>query len=241
MTAAITTARPTDAAVPSAVPSAARRGALAMAPLLVAYIPFALVIGSAVADHGSPVAGWAGSWLIYGGSAHLATIRTLDDAGAVAAVLTGLLINTRLLVYSASLARRWQGQPRWFRFVAAGLIIDPTWAMAEKHAEDCHDLRQQRHYFLAAGLTLGVGWSSAIAVGALMGARLDWLDLEIVIPLCLLALIGAGLRAAGTRSAIVVAAAVALLTSNWPAGTSVLAAVVAGSVAGLPRTRGSKS
>jgi predicted branched-subunit amino acid permease len=38
-------------------------------------------------------------------------MRTLDDAGAVAAILTGLLINARLLVYSASLARRWAGQP----------------------------------------------------------------------------------------------------------------------------------
>ena len=85
--------------------------------------------------HGSPLAGWAGSWLIYGGSAHLATIRTLDEAGAVAAILTGLLINARLLVYSASLARRWREQPRWFRVVAAGLIIDPTWAAAERHAE----------------------------------------------------------------------------------------------------------
>ena len=233
MTAVIASAPPTEAAAPSA----ARSGALAMLPLLAAYIPFALVIGSAVADHGAPVAGWAGSWLIYGGSAHVATIRTLDDAGAVAAILTGLLINARLLVYSASLARRWHGQPRWFRFVAAGLIIDPTWAMAEKHAERCPDLRQQRHYFLAAGLTLGVGWSAAIAVGVVMGARLDWLDLEIVIPLCLLALVGAGLRAADTRSTVVVAAAVALLTSGWPAGTSVLAAVVAGSVAGLPNTR----
>ena len=74
-------------------------------------MPFALVIGSAAADHGTPLAGWAGSWLIFGGSAHLAAIRTLDDAGAVAAILTGLLINARLLVYSASLARRWAGQP----------------------------------------------------------------------------------------------------------------------------------
>ena len=39
-----------------------------------------------------------------------------------------------------------------------------------------------------------------------MGARLDWLDLEIVIPLCLLGLVGAGLRAAGARSVILVAA-----------------------------------
>jgi predicted branched-subunit amino acid permease len=209
--------------------------------MLAGLFPFALVIGSAVAAHGSPLAGWAGSWLIYGGSAHLATIRTLDDSGAVAAILTGLLIHARLLVYSASLARRWSEQPRWFRVVAAGMIIDPTWAAAERHAEECTDPRQQRQFFIAAGLTLGAGWSAAIAVGALMGARLDWLDLEIVIPLCLLGLVGAGLRAPGARSVIVVAAVAALVTTTLPAGTGLLVAVVAGCAVGLASDRRSRS
>jgi predicted branched-subunit amino acid permease len=229
----------TVAAVPSR--SAARDGALAMLPLLAGLTPFALVIGSAVAAHGSPLAGWTGSWLIYGGSAHLATLRTLDSAGAMAAILTGLLINARLLVYSASLARRWGEQPRWFRVVAAGLIIDPTWAAADRHADQCTDPRQQRQFFIAAGLTLGAGWSAAIAVGALMGARLDGLDLEIAVPLCLLGLVGPRLRSAGARSVIVVATITAFITTSWPAGTGMLVAVVAGCVAGLSSDRRSRS
>jgi predicted branched-subunit amino acid permease len=225
----------------SDVRSAARSGALAMLPLLASYIPFALVIGSTAADHGAALAGWAGSLLIFGGSAHLAAIRTLDQGGPLAAILTGLLVNARLLVYSTSLARRWSEQPRWFRLAAAGLIIDPTWVAAERHAGRCPDLHQQRRYFLAAGLTLGAGWSGAMALGALMGARLDWLDLQIFIPLCLLGLVGAGLRAAGARSVMVVAAAVALLTASWPAGTGLLAAIVAGCAIGLANDKRSRS
>lgn len=224
-----------------AAPSAARSGAMAMIPLLAAFIPFGLVIGSAAADQGEPLAGWAGSWLIYGGSAHLATIRTLETAGPVAAIVTGLLVNARLLVYSASLAQHWREQPRWFRVAAAGLIIDPTWAAADKHAGHCTDPRAQRRYFIAAGLTLGLGWSGAIAAGALVGARLDWLDLEIVVPLCLLGLVGAGLRASGARSVIVVAAATALLTAGWPAGTGLLMAVAAGCAAGMASERRTRS
>jgi predicted branched-subunit amino acid permease len=204
-----------------------------MLPLLAGYCPFALVIGAAIAAHGDRLAGWAGSWLIYGGSAHLAAIRTLDSAGPVIAVLTGLLINARLIIYSASLARRWPRQPRWFRFVAAGLIIDPTWALAEKHGEHCADLAAQRRYFVAAGLTLGLGWSGTIAVGVLAGGHLAWLDLDIVVPLCLLGLVGAGLRTRGARAVIVVAAAVAVLTAGWPAGSGLLAAVAAGTLTGL--------
>jgi predicted branched-subunit amino acid permease len=215
----------------------ARSGALAMLPLLPAYIPFALVIGSAATDHGAPLAGWAGSWLIYGGSAHLAAIRTLDHAGAVAAVVTALLINARLLVYSASLARRWSGQPRWFRIVAAPMIVDPTWVAAERNAEVTTDLREQRRYFVAAGLTLGVAWSGGIAVGVVLGARLDWLHLGIAIPLCLVGLVGPGIAAAGTRSVVAVAAAVALVTADWPAGTGLLLAVAAGGATGVLNDR----
>ena len=47
--------------------SPGREGALAIVPLVVAYVPFALVIGAAAAERGAPVAGWAGSWLILGG------------------------------------------------------------------------------------------------------------------------------------------------------------------------------
>jgi len=212
-----------------------RAGILEMLPLLAGYVPFALVIGSIVAEHGDPLAGWAGSWLIFGGSAHLAAIRTLDDAGPVVAIFTGLLINARLLVYSASLARRWSDQPLWFRFAGAALIIDPTWAAAQQQPE--LGPRRDRGYFVAAGLTLGAGWTIAIAAGAVLGTQLDGLDLDIVIPLCLLGLVGAGLRAAGSRPVVVVAATVALLTTGWPAGTGLLAAIGAGCAAGLANDR----
>jgi predicted branched-subunit amino acid permease len=234
------TTEPASATADVTTFAAARRGALVSLPLLAGYIPFALVIGSIAAVHGGPVEGWAGGWLIFGGSAHLAAMRTLDQAGAVAAILTGLLINARLVVYSASLARRWTNQPTWFRVVAAGLIIDPTWAVAEPHAAQTDNLHEQRGYFLGVGLTLAVGWTTTIAIGAVIGARLDSVDLSIVIPLCLVALVGAGLRDAGSRSVIVVAAAVALITANWPNGTGLLVAVLAGCATGIAYERRSR-
>jgi predicted branched-subunit amino acid permease len=208
-----------------------------MIPLVAAYVPFALVIGAAAARSAAPAAGWAGSWLIYGGSAHLAAMRTLDEAGPLLAIATGLLINTRLLVYSAGLSRMWSEQPRWFRVAAAALIIDPTFALAERHAAECSDAREQRRYFVAAGLTLGVGWSTAIAVGMLAGSRLGHVDIAVVVPLCLLALIGDGLAKSASRPVVVAAAGVALLCASLPAGLGLLAAIAAGCAAGLASDR----
>ncbi len=213
--------------------SAVRAGVMTMLPLVAAYAPFALIVGATIAEHGEPWAGWIGSWLIFGGTAHIATLHTLDDAGAVVAILTGLLINTRLVVYSASLARRWTDQPRWFKLLAAGMIIDPTWALGERHAAATPDLRTQRRYFLAIGLTLGTGWSIVMAIGILARARLNWLDLDVVVPLCLLAIVGPGLRVSASRAVMVVAAGTALATAHFPDGTGLLLSVVAGAGAGL--------
>ncbi len=209
----------------------ARAGVVAMVPFVLGYAPFALVIGAAVAKSGDPLAGWSGSWLIYGGSAHLAVLRSLD-AGLLVAVASGLLINARLLAYSASLARRWHDQPLWFRVVAAALVIDPTWAAAERHAAAGASDAAQRRFFLAAGAVLGVGWSTLIAVGVVAGGRLDAVDLEVVVPLCLAALVGPALRDAANRVPVIAAGSVAVLTSRWPSGIALLLAIAAGGLVG---------
>lgn len=207
---------------------AVRAGIASMLPLVVAYIPFALVIGTVLSDHGSLPLGLVGTWTIFGGSAHLATVRTFAGAGAVAAILTGLLVNARLLVYSAGLARHWRDQPAWYRLAAAALVIDPTWAAAEQHASEAPDPATQRRRFLAAGITLGVGFSATVAVGMLLGSRLPTSELSIAVPLCLLSMIGPALRRRRDLRVVVVAAAVAVVAGGLPWGTGLLLATAAG-------------
>lgn len=224
---------PADAAAGAQAATAGpvRAGIASMAPLVVAYVPFALVIGTVLADHGGLALGLVGTWTIFGGSAHLATVRTFANAGATVAVLTGLLVNARLFVYSAGLAHHWRRQPVWFRLAAAALVIDPTWAAAERHASDRPDPVAQRRQFLAAGITLGVGFSTTVAVGMLLGNRLPTGELTFAVPLCLVALVGPSLRQRTDLRVVVVAATVALLTQSLPWGTGLLVATAAGCVA----------
>jgi predicted branched-subunit amino acid permease len=226
-------ARPVNDLRPSRRRPPGRDGVVAMAPLVLAFAPFALVIGSSVASLDDPVAGWAGSWLIFGGSAHLAAVHGLLDGAPVLAVLTGLLVQVRLLVYGASVAPRWREQPRWFRAVAPALLIDPTWALADRHDQPDRSLVEQRRFFLAAGLTLGVAWSAMIAAGAVIGDRLPDVGLDLAAPLCLLALVGVRLRERRHRWAAISAAVVALVTSGWAAGTGMVVAIGAGCVAAV--------
>ena len=60
----------------SEVVSAARAGVTAIAPLVIGFAPFALVVGATIGAASNHEAGIAGSWLIYGGSAQIATVRS---------------------------------------------------------------------------------------------------------------------------------------------------------------------
>jgi predicted branched-subunit amino acid permease len=215
-------------------------GVRSMAPMLLAYSPYALVIGSAVARIDDPLAGWSGSWIIYGGSAHLAALKGISDGAFATAIAVALLVNLRLLVYSASIAPRWREQPVWFRVVGAAFLIDPTWALAEQHAATGASAESQRRFFLGAGITLGIWWVALIGVGAVIGDRLPHVGLELVAPICLMSLIGPRIRNRSNRWAAVAAAGTALIASRAPAGTGLMLAIVAGCVAAQAAERWSK-
>jgi predicted branched-subunit amino acid permease len=207
---------------------AARDGALAIAPFIIGFAPFALVIGATVAASSHEEAGFAASWVVYGGSAQLALQRTLESGGAVLAAVAAILINTRLAVYSASLARQWSGQPRWFRIGAAPLVVDPVFAVAERNGLATTSLRAQRAHYFGAALSLFVAWSVLITIGLVAGNQLSGIGLEVAAPLCLLALVGPKLKDPRGRAVALAAAAIAVLGRGLPSGTAILAAIAGG-------------
>jgi predicted branched-subunit amino acid permease len=216
----------------SEVTQAARSGVIEIAPLVVGFAPFALVVGTTIGASANKGAGIAGSWLIYGGSAQIATARTLESGGAVIAVLTALLINTRLLVYSASLSQMWHDQPRWFRVTAAPMIVDPVWAVAHARAQQPASAREIRAHYYAAAITLFLAWSALIVVGVMLGSRLDTPALAVAAPLCLLALAAPRLKDSHSRTVVIAAAAGAVVARSLPSGLPIFVAILVGCVAG---------
>jgi predicted branched-subunit amino acid permease len=214
-----------------------RRGAAATVPILAGYAPFALLVGTAAAASPDAVAGSAASLLLFGGSAQLTVSHLLGEGAAlVTIVATGLLIQARLIVYSASLAPHWRDRPRWWRVAAAATVIDPSWAMAQRrHTEGGSD-EATRAYYVGAATSLLAGWTAIVTIGVVLGARLPAsATLDVVAPLALLSLVVGQLDDAGARTAAAVAVAVALAGSGLPAGVPVLLAMAAGAAAGAVR------
>jgi len=216
-------------------------GARAMAPWLVGIVPYGLVIGVSAARADIPtLAGWLTAPLVYSGSAQVATIELLDAGAApLVVVAAALVINLRLVLYSATMAPHWQGTPRWWRALAAYLLVDPSLAVGVdgyRHATDRG--RGHLHYFGGAAL-LWVVWLAAIGIGATAGTRLPAaLRLDFVIPLFLAGEVAARLDDHATRWAVAVAVVVAVGAVSAPLHAGVMLAIAAGVGAGL-RTQGS--
>ena len=131
------------------------------------------------------------------------------------------------------MARHWRGTPRWWQFVAAYLLIDPSFAVGLDGYERLG--RGRAHaYYLGGAVLLWVSWLAAIGAGAIVGAGWPaWLHLDFVIPLYLVGQAISKLANPAQRRAILAAATVALLALSAPLQLGVALAIAAGVTAGL--------
>ena len=210
-------------------------GMRAMVPWLIGVTPFGLVIGVSAAQADVPtLAGWLTGPLIFAGSAQVATIQMLDAGAAPGAVIvTAMVINLRLILYSGAMATYWRGMPLWWRLLGGYLLIDPSFVVGVERYGQEPDRRRGHAHYLGGALVLWACWLAAIGVGATAGARLpDWLRLEFLIPLFLIGEVVPKLRQVATRRAALAAAAVAVACLSVPMHLGIAIGIVAGMAAG---------
>ena len=215
-------------------------GVRAMAPMLVVYAPFGLLVGAAVAASDSPVAAWLSTWTIYGGAAHLAVLDVLHNGtGVLGAAVVGLLINARMVAYAASLAPHWRTASARSRVAAAGMLTDATWGLTVNHPSD--SAAGRRRFYFGAGFTLWLGWPAFVTVGVLLGRWVQHVPVATLLPAMTLgALVVPQLRTRPGLAAGTAATGVAAVTSGLDGGLAlVLAAAAGASAAGLVHWRAS--
>ena len=161
-------------------------------PLILAYTPFGLALGATpAATHLPPLIAWSSSPLLFGGAAQLLAVQLLDThANPVVVVLAALVVNARMLLYSAALAPHTAAWPARRRWLGAYLLADPVYALANNRFHGPHrgSARDRWRYHLTVGLTLWTAWLTLTAAGVLLGRVLPtslptslgtWLHLDL--------------------------------------------------------------
>jgi 4-azaleucine resistance transporter AzlC len=161
-----------------------------VAVLFLPALPFALLFGVMVVESGVPqLLGWASSIIMFGGAAQMTLITLIGEGAAVsAAVTTTLIVTARHILYSVTLAPRFQGQPAWFRWLGPYVLIDQVFALTQvKELSDDVDFRC---YYLAAGFMFWGLWVSFTGLGIILAPIIpETLGIDIAIPLLFLGLL----------------------------------------------------
>jgi predicted branched-subunit amino acid permease len=203
-----------------------------MVPLAIGVVPYALVIGVTAAESDVDLLGaWAGSFLILAGAAQLATIELLDAGAApVVAILTGLVINARLVMYSAGLAPWFRDESPTRRALMAAFVVDQTY-LVSTHRFPRGDLgpRERRAFFLGGALLLASIWVASQTAAVLVGTGLpESLSLEVAAPLALVGLLAKSVTSRPAVVAASVGTVAAVAAVAMPFHSALLVAALAG-------------
>jgi len=184
-------------------------GVRAAAPIGVAAFAFGVSFGVLARSAGmGRLAPVVMSLTTFAGSAQFAAASILAAGGGVAAaVAAAVLLNLRYGPMGLSAASTLEG-PWWRRALTAQLVVDESWAIAQRD-----DGRIDRHLLVGAGLLLAVGWVGGTAVGVLAGdlvADPASLGLDAAFPALFLALLAGQIKGRSRLLAAIGGALIAL-------------------------------
>ncbi len=211
-------------------------GITATTPVLLGVIPFGLIAGAAAIGAGlSFLQAVAFSVVVFAGASQLAMIELLgQDATLLAVVGTALIINARMIMYSASLAPYvFDDDGRW-RGLMAYLMTDQAFALSvTRYTEGLEDVTRRRWYYLGVAAPLWVVWQICTIIGAIVGTSVPpWLPLEFAVPLTFLALLMPALRTRAHALAAAIAGSVATIGATLPYNLGLLLGAITGIGAG---------
>jgi predicted branched-subunit amino acid permease len=219
---------------PSAVERSAARefwsGVRDLAPLLFGVAPYGLVFGVLALTMSSVVFAGASQFLL----------AQLFAGGALPVVMIAAvaLVNLRHALYSASFAPYAAHLPLRWKMALSYFLTDESYAVSILRLEGGRPSPNRHWYLLGAGVTLWLGWQLATAAGIVVGAQLpSSLPLDFALPLTFIAIVVPMIRSPAGMAAAIASAGVALAFAGWPCKLGMMAASLAGVLAGALASR----
>ena len=206
-----------------------------VSPLLLGIAPFALVAGIAAVDAGLGLAEAVGmSVIVFAGASQLAALELLGENAPLAVVVgTAVVINLRMLMYSASIAPHFAEYGRRLRAGLAYLLTDQAYALSVAEFDEDPDRSRWRYYF-GAGASLWIVWQIGTIAGVVIGAGVpDAWGLTFAVPLVFLGLLVPAMKDRPTTVAGVAGGAVAVVAAGLPLNLGLLVGALCGVAAGL--------
>jgi 4-azaleucine resistance transporter AzlC len=209
-----------------------RAGVRAIAPLVLAAIPFGMILGAAALRQGltGPEVVLMSATVFAGGAQFMAVGLWHHPAPWLALGFAVLLVNLRHVLMAASLVRKMGRFTPWQRWLGAFVLTDEGWATCERHAVSAP---LTPAYYAGAGLAMYVVWIASTAAGTVLGQYVpkpEALGLDFAFPAVFLCLVKGFARDWRAAPVIAASALTALIVHHFVGGTWF---VIAGGLAGM--------
>lgn len=210
-------------------------GTKAVSPLMAGSVAFGLAFGALVRVAGiDPWLGAYASVTVVAGASQISIVEQLrENAPAIIAILTALVINARFALYSAALAPVFSAFPRRWQLGLAHLMTDQAAVVTVLHADRWPNPVRRRWFVLGVSLPFVAVWVMGSVAGVALGPVIpDAWQIGFVVPLMFIAVMVPSLRTWPELTAAAVAIIVVVVARDLPFGLNVLLGAVAGIVLG---------
>lgn len=216
--------------------SAFVRGLRDQVPFILGNIPFGLITGAAAIRAGvDPWLGMAMSLIMFTGAAQLAAISLMaQSAPAAIVVLTVLVVNLRMMMYSAAVAPYFRHTPPLRKWLFAYLLTDHAFALLTTKFDKHHPPKHLDAYYFGVTAAMWCFWQVCVAIGIFAGTLLPatW-SLDFAIPLVFLSLALPALRTRNHWAAAIGASVTAAVCASLPLKLGLIAAAITGVLVGV--------
>ncbi len=207
-------------------------------PLLLGAAPFGVVFGAVgVASGLSPAAVMGFSVFVFAGSAQFVAAGLVAQGVSLALiVLTTFVVNLRHALYATSLGPYLRKLPQRWLLPLAFWLTDETYAVTIRRYQQEPDNPRRQWYQLSSSVSMYLNWQFWTAVGLFAGTKLaglaEW-GLDFAMAVTFIGIVVPLVRGLPMLLCAVVAGAAAVLLKGLPSNLGLLAAALAGIVAGI--------
>jgi 4-azaleucine resistance transporter AzlC len=215
-----------------------RAGAKATLPLIVGAIPFGIIFGAVAVNSGLSI--WATAalslFVFAGSSQFLAAGLVAGGAGLLVIVLTTFVVNLRHGLYAVTLAPFVKQLPqRWLLPLGFTLTDETFLVVVQRYRRPDHS--PAKHWYQAgSAIFMYLNWQLCTWIGIFAGSALPnpagW-GLDFALIVTFIGMLIPGLHSRPMVVSVLVAGAAAVLLAALPNQLGLLAATLAGVVAGM--------
>ena len=205
-------------------------------PFILGNIPFGLITGAAAISAGmDPWLSMAMSVIIFAGASQLAAISLLaQHAPGGIVVLTVLVVNLRMMMYSAAVAPYFRKTPKLRKWLFSYLLTDHAFALLTTRFDKHHVPKHMDAYYFGVTSAMWCIWQLSVAIGIFAGSLVPAkLSLDFAIPLVFLSLVLPALHTRSHWAAAIGATAAAAFCIALPLKLGLIVAAVTGVVIGV--------